>query len=928
MATRKPKVQPPVPAPPENLERFRKLLGYKNGALELNRRMVEIPQADMMREMVRTPEGRATLQKFYSGANGDQKRALFELLVKEFQDPKRQANLSIEGREILEAMKGMPMSPERQAVLAADAADATNDGRRKPVPTAEYPTDTGTDPTELSRYPRPELPAGVKPKEKNLKDPNTDNATSSLREEPGLRTQTNVDWVEMEGGSRKPVVSVEGRLGDADLARVKRAEQGIDPGPLSDFKARGSLTSPQQQFDQMFLKAIDGKKASNILQDGIGEVDPLMEMYLMLRANPNAEFKLSPNANFSSPREMAEYLMRNVTPDVLANRFNPTSPSQIGGLKEGLRADRQLAEMTGETFAKTPRDVSEAADQAGVPRGSKANLRYYSEQIIPALEQQLRRRFGDNWGKSYTEIGVPDDIRTAEPAPKGQGLELSEGTTQDLNGIPAAADTAARPESEWQGPLAPTPLTENLAQINAAERGTRMLDRATKDVVDDVDGVPGDWFIESGRGIEGRTVKPGTDLHGMMKEQIAEINTPIESKRAAKEDPSGPAEWSPSEKLPDPNRTQELVEGRAASKRDFEAEKYNGQVDESGKIKTRRTANEIRADIEALHQKYRDLALSDAEKAAAIRATGQKANIGPGKEQGYTYAPSQQELEPLRDELRQALILESLTSRYGKKADAKPSQVGTSEDKPVVNTKGRRGQKAVSEEQVEKELADARIAAGIDPVPAKQAAEAAPAPEAKPVVAEAEKPIDPLDSAATELDPAEAPKQPSEDTPDNRKAQEPPKEVEQEAEANADAQKAESDAESERPNVEAETIPEDVGKPKDKKGGRTWGQFAGAATKYGLGAAAIGLPISALRKKMYEDRELPAAWGNDPERPTMEQMPLDEVAVGAGDPVGVNPFGRHAEFSGLSPAERIRIMQRMGSLKPSLNTQTAQNWSR
>lgn len=917
MATRKPKVQPPVPAPPENLERFRKLLGYKNGALEVNRRMVEIPQADMMREMIRTPEGRATLQKFYSGAIKDenQRKALFELLVKEFRDPTRQANLSIEGREILEAMKGMPMSPERQAVLAADAADATNDGRRKPVPTAEYEADTGTDPTELSRYPRPELPAGVKPKAQNLKDPNSDNATSGLKDETGLRTETNVEWATTDDGKQKPIVAVEGRLSDYDFARKEKSlarekayqawvdggKQGPAPsteiGPMfrnerDDALARGSLTSPQQQFDQMFLKAIDGKKASNILQDGIGEVDPLMEMYLMLRANPKAEFKLSPNANFSSPREMAEYLLRNVTPDALANRFNPTSPSQIGGLKEGLRADRQLAEMTGDTFTKTPRDVAEAADQAGVPRGSKANLRYYSEQIIPALEQQLRRRFGDNWGKSYTEIGVPDDIRTAEPAPKGQGLELSEGTTQDLNGIPDAADTAARPESNWQGPLAPTPLTENLAQINAAERGTRMLDRATKDV----DGTE-DYFIGTSRGIEGRTVKPGTDLHGMMKEQIAEINTPIEQKKIAREDPNGSAEWSPSEKLPDPNRTQELVEGRVASKRDFEASKYNNYA--RPQIETRRQARDVLADLQK------------AQESGADEAT----------------------VSQLKDELRQALILDSLVSPYGKKADAKPSQVGTSEDKPVVNTKGRRGQRAVSEEQIEKELADARIAAGIDPVPPKQVDEAAPAPEVKqpqteaePVVAEAEKPIDPLDSAATELD--EVPKQPSEDTPDNRKPQEQPKEVEQEAEANADAQKAESDAESERPNVEAETIPEDVGKPKNKSSERTWGQLAGTLTKYGVGAAMVGLPIAAIRKRMYEDRELPAAWGDEQVRPGMEQMPA-EVSIGDEDAVAVSPFGDHSDFSGaMSPAERIRLMQRMNSLKPNANTQTAQNWSR
>jgi hypothetical protein len=932
MGIRKPKTVTPPPVPDENIGRLRRLIGSKTGKVEVGRRSIDIPTTDLMRELSRTPEGRIALADFYKSADADRRRRLFEVLVNEFRDPTGKSNLNIEGREILGALKGKAASPDDAAVAAAKAGVQAEDaaiGVGSARSQGEYEAETGLDPTELSRYPRPELPQGVNPRAKNLKDPNTDNATASIKDEPGLRTETNVDWVTMEDGTQRPVVSATGRMGDADLARAKKAERAeqayqewvaggkkgpmpqLDPGPLADFKARGSLTSPQEQFDKMFLKSIDGKKASNILQDGIGEVDPLMEMYLMLRANPKAGFSLSPNATFSSPREMAEVLLRNVTPDALANRFNPVGPSQIGELKSKFKTERELAELTGDTFAAGARDVAAAADNSGIPRGTKANLKYYSDQILPALEEQIRRRFGDHWGKSHTEIGVPDDIRTAEPAPKGTGTDLSEGTSRDPSTIPAATDTAPRPESTWQGPLAPGPLTENLAQINAAERGTRMLDRATKDV-EDADGVPADWFIGSGRGIEGRTVKPKTDLHNIMKEQIAEINTPIEQGKLAKEDPNGPAEWSPSERLPDPNRTAEIVKGRDASKREFEAGKYNSYARPT--IDTRRSARDVLADLQKAQNSGDEVAVAQ-----------------------------------LKEELRQAIILDSLVSPFGKKGD--PAQVGTSEDKPVVSTKGRQGQKAVSEEQIQAELADARIAAGIDPLPPKAQPEKVVAdstsdpesPDYIPPVdgaGEADgfgvdgypqkiesQAIDPLESAATELDPAEVPKQPSGDAPDNRKPQEPPKAVEKEAEANADAQKAASDAESERPNQEAATIPEETGSPtstKPKKDGRSWGGFAlGTAVKAGIPLGIIG----AVRNQMFADRPLPSAWGEENSRPTMEQMPVPEEGI-EGTDVGINPFGRHADFAPMSAADRIRLIRQANTIRPNLKTQTAQNWSR
>jgi hypothetical protein len=879
-----PRSPKPSGLPPQkaNVGRIRRIIESKSDTATVGRREIPLPKADMMREMARSPEGRAALADFWKNSTREQKEQVFEILVKEYKDPTGKANLNIEGRGILEAFKGTPQSPERAATMADDAAEGTR-SRKKVEP--EYEEQTGLDPIDTSRYPRQPLPQGFDPRSKNLKDPTTGkqgNATSSLSEKPGLRTdEPNVDWVETEDGRRVPVVSVDGQLGDADYAAAQRALEGKNPGPMSDFKARGSLTSPVENYDKKFLQLIDGKKNSNILQPGIGESDLLMELYMMLRAG-DGTFNLSPNATFSSPREMAEVLLRNATPDMLANRFNPASPRDIKQIGEGLKVDRELAELNGKPVGQTARTVSEAADAAGVPRGNVANQKYYAEQVIPALEELIRRRFGDQWGENYTDIGVPDDIRLAEPATKGQGLDASEGTTRDPNTIPAAADTAGRPESTWQGPLNKSPLTDKLVEIDAAERfSDRIYGRADPDPDNNAD-----YLIGSGRGIEGRTVNPKTDLHRMMKEQLAEINTPLAE--SPKADLKGPAEWSPSDKLPDPNRTKELVQGKDASRRNFAAEQYNEFV--RPQVETRRSAKEVMEDL----RRAMDGGADDSSIAT------------------------------LKEELRQAIILDSLVSPFGVKGDA--GSIG-SPDGPAVSTRGRNGEAAEPDPsaELEKELADARIAAGIDPVPdAAKPAKTTPAGTA----ADADT-IDPLDSAATELDGAET--KPGAKAETKGSPEEQPGKTEVEAEANADAQEAPRDLESERPNEESKTIPEDAGSPatpKDKtdkapegSSKRTWTEYGKQNWPYIAGAAALGAGVMGLRSQMFSDRPLPPAWGDEGDGP--EGVNPDEIDGIDGTPVSVAAGGQ-----GLSPVDRIRLMQRLSSVKPNLKTQTAQNWSR
>lgn len=904
-----------------NTARIRSLVGRKDSVREIGRQKVEIPKIDMIREMSRTPEGRAALKSMFDGMEPAAKENLFEALVKGFKDPTGKNFLNIEGREILAALKGKSPSDadaaiaaDKSAIQADDAEEGTRTRRfksqsKKKEIEAEYDEDTGIEPTELTRYPRQPLPEGFDPKAKNIADPNTDVATSSISDKPSLRSETSVEWVQMPDGTRKPVVSTDGRLSDADYAQ--RAEQGkFDKNwderwlaweqggkegpmpkrqkvqPLSDNKARGSQTSPQEIYDRKFLSWMDGKKASNVLQSTISKDDELMEMYLMLRAAKDKSFALSPNATFSSPRQMAAVLLRNMSEQSLANRFNPATAGEIRGLATELMTENEALKLEGRPPKGTARDASELADKRGVPRGSVKTQQYAASQVLDALERKLRERFGDHWGSSHTEVGVPDNIRTAEPAPASDPAgPVGEGTTQDPSRVPGIADVAPRPESTWQGPLAPSPLTEHLDKIGAGKKsGGISVHPAEPEAAET------GWF-----GDKPRTVMPKTDLHGMMKGQLAEARTPLEGPK--KEAQDGPANWGPDSLQPMPGRDKATVEGRIAGRKEAEAEKYNEFVDESGKVNTRRSAREVAAEL----QSKLDSDASDTEIAA------------------------------LKEELRQAKILDSLVSPFGKKAPrSNGAQIGTP-DGPAVSTKGRQGQQAEPDpfdelademaadrapqaqaRSIEDELADARIAAGIDPADAR--------PKPQPPVDDA---IDPLESAATPIDDPETA-----------------------AAKNADAKEAPEDVESARPAEEAKTIPEDAGSvdtPKDKavdqpvpekKGTKTApkkgsvGRYAG----WGTAATALGLPaIFATRSQMFQDREIPAAWGEEAARPEMEQMPVD-VPVEMGEDASVafdSPFRPTDNFSGpMSPADRIRLIQKMGSLRPNPHTQTAQNWSR
>ena len=904
--------------------RIQELVSRRGSVREIGRQKIEIPKLDMIRELSRTPEGRQGLASLWKAMGRDNKEAMFEMLVKEFKDPTGRANLNIEGREILEALKGMPASPGRAQVQAEDAAMGVAPGWGKNDVVSQWTENPGTEPAQTSRFPRQPLPQGFDPKAKNISDPNSDLGTSGLSTQPGLRADNEVTWVDMPDGSRKPVISLDSnsQLSTVDYAQKNKQEgfdrnwdeqwseweqggkEGAKPRrqkvqPLTDNKAKGSLTSPQELYDRRFMSVISGKKASNILTDTISKDDELFELYKMLVANPKKGYSISPNAVFSSPREMAEVMLRNVSPEILANSYNPASAREIKGLAGELYADNQMRRMEGLPDQTEPMAAAQLADKRGVPRGTKANQSYYADQILPALERMIEKRFGDKWGSAHTEVGVPDDIRNADAAPSSNPAgELSEGTTQDPSRIPGIADVAPRPESNWQGPLPEGDLTKNLASIDSAERGTRIMDRAEKAESD-----PPVPFGEQTY-LGDRVVKPKTDLHAMMKAQLAEAQKPLEGNKRGPQ--GGEAGWSPGDLIPDRGRTKEIVQAKDASKRGVAAEKYNEFVDDSGKVNTRRSARDVAADLQAKLE-------SGAEDA---------------------------EIDALKEELRQAKILDSLVSPFGKKGTG---EVGT-KDGPVVSTKGRKGQAAEPDpfdERLQEELNDARIAAGLDPKPiVTRPPEAAPAP-AKPATTDLDATpsdtIDPLESAATEIVDPEAPAK----SPDNRKPEEPAKPVEEEAAAKVDEAKAPEDAESARVAEEADTIPEEAGSPetpKDKPSGRTWAGAVGQNLAWGAKKLAANTPAMAVGAFLAGGRDgfqgnssqgIPV-WGEDQGRLGMEQMPgvdglgMDENLV----PVSASPFRPEDNFSPMSPAERIRLMQKLNSIKPNMNTQTAQNWSR
>ena len=604
--------------------------------------------------------------------------------------------------------------------------------------------------------------------------------------------------------------------------------------------------SMQESYDELINRVILGQQGSAIFRPKMGSNDDLNTLYEMVRANPNKPFHSDPRAAFQTPDQLAEVLYNNMTQQPLLDAHNPVSPLARKRVLQGIE-DENIDNRNLGLPPVSQGQAGQFASEMGMPTSRGAQRGPIEQQAIDSLKNQIVQRWGGSgWGRKYDEAGELTDFGT--------------GTPDEPSGLPAATATETRlPEQPadqglWQ-PDADDPVKDRVDEFRQAAYRQGVQER--------VGGLPMD--------------KPGT---------------PESSAATAREF---------SEK-PDNRSAEQIAQDNADKQAKFESNResaaskfnvHNRDKDLKGVIQTRRTVDQVQADIDALHAKYEEQALADGKRAEELRAQGEKPNLGPGKDRDYTYAPTAEELAPLEEELRQSKILQGITSKLGRKASKKdkPAVVGTAEDKPAVSTTGAKGEKtgpiAPRENFGRIDTGDGSDGADVSELP-----DVDDVHEKAPIEPPKSDEIDPLESAATEIADPDAPKV---DDPELPKSE---------------PEKVDGD-------VEAEAVDPTTGKPRS---------MLGTAAKWGGGLAAAGLAGTAALNWLEQMGAMPGGQAGGAEG--MVPVPVDEEprpTMTMEEDV-VSPYGPGSSYSPMSSTDRIKLMRQINSVQPNLGSQTAQSW--
>jgi hypothetical protein len=976
--------------PPASAGRIPGLIAAKKATRTINGKTVDIPKVDLIRALFKgTDEDRATLRAVWSQLDQNQKRELAVTMANEMPGarPNTDGPISMEGKEILDFMRGVELPPERLAALQSDSALSTRvrldedtdiadvddavDGTADRAATEEPLDDT------RPRMSRRDLPEGVDPKKLGMKDPNSDMGSSKLSRQTPLHAERKTVIVEVPGPDGKPmrqaITETEGRYSDKDMARKRKAENGQPIRP-DDMERVEDYVDPE---DGVRKKGFSGRapadmteRAPNdvyndtvrqILEGTRGEADRVNTLYQALRASDEAQgFHPDPRAAFKTPREMAEILWRNADQVSFLEARNPVSPIQRRRLKGDIESENVGSRFLGLPDT-TQGQAARMAQEAGLPT-SNTQFRSRAEMdILDTIEKEVIRRYGGSgWGRQYDEagnlvdpgVGVADTPSGLPAAPEGGAYREGVSTTQDPGRVPALEGSANRPgERPQDGPSRLPDASEWEEPFHRELTQQR------------VGGLPMD--------------RPGSP------EQLGSRGTGEASVRKDYRTPEQIAQ--------DAADKQRSLEG----KRDLVADRYNTFArDSEGKppIRTRRTIEQVQSDIDALYEQARALAESDARANEALRASGQKGNIGPGRDQGYAYEPDPGRLRELQDELRQAQILDSLSRRIGTAYAKKPveGEVGSVDDSPAVSTKGRKGQKAdphrEMKDRVRKMAEEARDG---QKASAQQTAQQPPARDPNDLLQEAanEGVIEENLSTPRKAEPAPEAVQPSQpedpgtglvpageargvDGPSFRRSGEmSPEEMALESAATpidgpivrrnenptVDAEYVSPQSDPEVIDAEFEVRPAPEGglvpsrpaegvdgpsfrrepdappktpdttttdpapNPPEPKPKLTAREMLWKAGKWGVGA---GVGVMALRAMLGSG-----------DRGGLAQ-PMGSAANAGGPGEGSvpeesfepSPYGELNDYNPMSSADRIKLMQKMNSWRPNMETQTAQNW--
>jgi hypothetical protein len=633
----------------------------------INGKTFDIPKVDLVRAMFKGSDAdRAALREMWGQLEPSQKQELALSManempvakLKELQPGEKLGigdTISLEGKEILDYMRGVDLPPERIAVLSGDeasggrkgsdsSAGSVVDGNKEPGAvdenlenagergaSDEVPTEGPSDDTRPTMQ-RRKLPDGMDPDALGLKDPNSEKSTSKISKQTPLHAERRVSVVEIpDPETGKPTKSLlvekEGRYSDKDIARKKKAEAGQrvrdnDMESVKSYKdpetgvsgqgfagrSAADMTerAPNDVYNDTFRQVLEGTR---------GEADRIGSMYEALRNNDN--FHEDPRVAFQSPRQMAEALWRNADQVSFLEARNPVSPLDRRRLTGDIESENVGSRYLGLPDT-TPGQAARMAQEAGMPTDNTKLRSRAEEDILQTIEKEVALRYGGSgWGRKYDEAGNLVEPGIGESnTPSNMPAVTSEG--------PSRLPEQSADQGLWQ-PEPDDPVYDRVQEFRQAAYRQGTQDR--------VGGLPMD--------------NPGTPEGSSKSSGFREK----------------PDNRSPAQIERDNADKQAAWEGRRNSAAD-RFNSYSKDKNMQGVIKTRRTAREVQADINDAHDR--------------------------GADDAY--------IAGLQEELRQAKILDGITSRIenvrAKSDPAQPTQVGTEDDGQAVSTRGRQGRRA------------------------------------------------------------------------------------------------------------------------------------------------------------------------------------------------------------------------------------------
>lgn len=793
--------------------------------------------------------------------------------------------------------------------------------------------------------------------------------TAGKRYEEGMakREELFANLLIAQTGSRQNAAELLNKAMDGDpdakaiLSQIRvmvssDAPKPIKPRPIEDFSALNTEQTPQAQLDQHGLAIISGNPTTAMYTQRRGQFDTAMAAWQALQTSTGSK-ALVPNQVFSSPRQMAEQYIRNMSPELFDRP--PVTPSQ-----------RMDAGDTVRQFGLKDSGVAKQyiADFGDAPLTPEAR-ETYRQQAIDRMAKEFESRFGSQWGEG-AQTGTPvgekipgtDEYDPASMSPAPLSLEPADpsGTSTDPSelpntGSPNKAGVHERKPFEQMLAEHMEQKERLLGKVGSDKRFKEYmesddyvatpspptkppdldskLDSPKASTVDGFD--PEDYGADAAAALEswkkqqaerGWEVTPGpdgtftsrpkakpegeepefegTEAHwkGMDKDQ-----------KLAWSYPDGANEW-----LADHNARYPMTSADDLAARDRMIGELSDRL--PGLAGAGRTS-ELLKQIDALME-------GEGSPAVAAKIKELKAELVRAQRGDAMTGIQSARKPPLGGKIKKP----TGDSTTGSSNPADTTPVETTQQKMIAEDDG----DAISG-RPEQEAAATEEAAAAEGAVAEEAVTPPPeeaAPATDPVPMGMDDAIDPMESASS-VDIVDEAATPTPD-PESPAAVDP---VEANAADNVDEAEAPRDIEAERPAEEASTIPEGTGSeatPNDQTSGTTRqkkdgkpaaGRFPwGTATLATVGGAAGLMGVNHIGSQINQQ----AAMGGNASGqggPGAGMPGAEGAEDGGGFPVPLgnttdNPYG----YSSPDPADRIRMIQKLRGYVPTGTPQTLQKW--